>query len=127
MKRTILSIITLLLLLSILTPTVVQATSLDEIFSGADDFIESGEPSTDPNSTIDNSDLKDTSDLLYNILLGIGMVTAVVVGMVLGIKYMLAGSEEKADIKQTLPAYIVSCIVVFGAFGIWKLLINIIQ
>ncbi len=125
MKRTILSIITLLLLLSILTPTTVQAISLDEIFSGADDFIEIGESSTD--TTINDSDLKDTSDLLYNILLGIGMVTAVVVGMVLGIKYMLAGSEEKADIKQTLPAYIVSCIVVFGAFGIWKLLINIIQ
>ena len=55
------------------------------------------------------------------------MIIAVIIGMILGIKYMLATSEERADIKQTLPAYIVSCVVVFGAFTIWKLIITLVQ
>ena len=55
------------------------------------------------------------------------MIIAVVVGMILGIKYMMATSEDKAEIKQTLPAYIVACVVVFGAFAIWRLVVYIIQ
>ena len=61
------------------------------------------------------------------IALNVAGIIMTIVAMILGIKYMSATSEDKADIKQTLPAYIISCIVVFGAFTIWKVLINIIQ
>lgn len=127
MRKIIIYICILSLFLIVIYPTNVQALSIDDIFTGADDFLDIGGGQAGVNSTIDDTVLGDTSDLLYNVLLGISMIIAVIVGMVLGIKYMLATSEEKADIKQTLPAYIVSCAVVFGAFTIWKLVINMIQ
>lgn len=127
MKKVLIYMCVLILFLSIIYPTNVHAMTIDEIFTGADEFLEKGGGETGVNATIDDTALSETSDFLYNLLLGISMFIAVIVGMILGIKYMLATSEEKADIKQTLPAYIVSCVVVFGAFTIWKVVINIIQ
>lgn len=78
------------------------------------DFISNGEKS----STINQGQLKKTSNILYNIFLGAGIIIAVLVGMFLGIKYMMGSIEEKADLKQTLVAYVAGCVVIFGAFGI---------
>ena len=40
----------------------------------------------------------------------------------------MAGSvEQKAKVKDSLVPYIVGCIVIFGAFGIWKLVIQILN
>lgn len=127
MRKIIIYICVLSIFLIAVYPTNVQALSIDDIFTGADDFLNKGGGQAGVSTTIDDTALSNTSDFLYNVLLGISMIIAVIVGMVLGIKYMLATSEEKADIKQTLPAYIVSCVVVFGAFSIWKLVINMIQ
>ena len=40
---------------------------------------------------------------------------------------MLGSVEEKADIKGLLIPYIVGCIIIFGAFAIWKLVVDILQ
>lgn len=127
MRKIVIFICILSLFLIIIYPTNVQAQSVDDIFTGADEFLEIGGGQAGVNTTIDDEVLGDTSDFLYNVLLGIGMIIAVIVGMVLGIKYMMATSEEKAEIKQTLPAYILACVIVFGAFAIWRLVVNIIQ
>ena len=127
MRKIVIFICILSLFLIIIYPTNVQAQSMDDIFTGADEFLEKGGGQARVSTTIDDQVLGDTSDFLYNVLLGLGMIIAVVVGMVLGIKYMMATSEDKAEIKQTLPAYIVACVIVFGAFAIWKLVVNIIQ
>ncbi len=95
--------------------------SVDNIMSDADDFIKDGEATYD----INESALGDTSKFLYNLLLGVGIIVAVGVGIVLGIKYMTGSLEEKADLKETLLGYAVSCLVVFGAFGIWKLAVTV--
>lgn len=120
----ILSIILILFLLINICPTKTQAVNLDGIMSGADDFINKG---TNGTNVIDQYQLEETSDLIYNILLGISMVLAVIVGMILGIKYMMSSTEEKAEIKETLIPYVVACVITFGAFTIWKIVINIIQ
>lgn len=52
---------------------------------------------------------------------------AVIVGIIIGIKYMIGSIDEKAECKQLLLPYFVSCFVVFGAFGIWKLAVNIVS
>ena len=129
MKKLLIFTMILILFLIIIYPNNVSATatSLDQIMEGADDFIDAGGGDKDVDKTIDTDSLKDTSDFLYNVLLGISMVVAVIVGMVLGIKYMTSTTEDKADIKETLTAYVISCVVVFGAFTIWKIIVNIIQ
>ena len=61
------------------------------------------------------------------LVLAIALVVAVVIGMVIGIQFMTASVEEKAKIKESLLPYAVGCVVVFGAFGIWKLAINVLS
>ena len=89
-------------------------------YDGARSFI----TSADSDIKIDSASLNKPSSEVYNILTSFGMIVAVAVGLVLGIQYMISGAEEKAEVKQTLLPYMIGCIVTFGAFGIWKILIN---
>lgn len=40
---------------------------------------------------------------------------------------MLTGVDGRADVKKALTVYIIGCVVIFGAFGIWKLVVELIQ
>ena len=102
------------------------ATSVDEIFEDADDFISDGQD-LQKQGGVDEEQLSSMVDFLYNLLLGIGIVAAVIVGTILGIKYMIGSVEEKAEYKETLFAYLISCVVVFGAFGIWRIAILVLS
>ncbi len=55
------------------------------------------------------------------------MVVAVIVGLIIGIRFMTGGIEEKAKIKELLVPYVAGCIVIFGAFGIWSLVVNVLM
>ena len=48
-------------------------------------------------------------------------------GAILGIKLMISGIDEKAEVKKLLIPYVVGCIIIFGGFGIWKLVVTILQ
>lgn len=76
---------------------------------------------------IDEKGLQDFSDTMYNTLLLIGMVLAVIIGTVIGIKLMVSSVEEKAKIKEILIVYFIGCIVLVGAFSIWKIVITIMD
>lgn len=116
-------IFVLLVLITILFININQVYAADGVFSQGQQFINQGVK----NASVNTSQLDDSISFLYNTLLGIGTVLAVLVGMVLGIKYMTGSLEEKADLKQALVGYVVSCVVIFGAFGIWKIVINILS
>lgn len=92
----------------------------DEIISSADDFLQTG---TD--NAIDENALKETSDYIYNTLLVIAVAIAVIVGAYLGIKFMLESAEDKAKIKEAMIPFIVGCFIIFGAFGIWKIAVEV--
>ena len=96
--------------------------SPDEIIKDADGFLNKG-----TNKEIDEKSLKNTSNTVYNILLGIAIVLAIIIGACLGITFMLAGSAGKAKVKEALIPYAVGCFVAFGAFGIWKLVVTILN
>lgn len=106
-------------------PSVTTSTSdggIDDVISDSDSFVNSG---TDDKISISN--LQAFSRNIYNILLTIGIAVAVISGIIIGIKYMLGSVEEKADIKGLLIPYIVGCVIVFGSFAIWKLVVTILQ
>ncbi len=67
-------------------------------------------PDTSNTTQIDNFGQK-----IMGILQAAGIVIAVVVLMVLGIKYMMGSAEEKAEYKKTFIPYIVGAILVFAA------------
>lgn len=129
MKKTnllkILMIIILFSLCFLSNSQCVYAQSIGDIFTGADDFIQDGV--NDENITIEDENLQEMSGLVYNTLLIIAIVIAVAIGLVIGIQFMTGSVGQKAKIKETLIPYVAGCIVIFGAFGIWKLVINIMN
>ena len=121
----ILVIILAILSIFTLSNNCVQASSLSETIEGADDFIHAGVQDTAP--TFSEGEMQQMSDMLYNPLLVIATIIAVIVGLVIAIPFMTGSVGERAKIKETLIPYIAGCIVIFGAFGIWKLVVNILS
>lgn len=106
---------------------IVQAGGLSDVITGGDGFISAGENAN--SLTFDKDILQDklqeTSSYVYNILLFIGMAVALIVAGILGIKFMIGSTEEKAQIKDALVPFVIGCVVIFGAFGIWKIFVTI--
>lgn len=95
--------------------------SLDDMISDADSFVQKG------SLKYDAKEMQAASQTIYNIVLTIGMFATVIVGGVLGIKLLTGGVEEKADYKKMLLIYLIGCIVIFGGFAAWKIIVNIMQ
>ena len=121
MQRKILKLIAIISVFIIVSvfPVKVFSSWVDD----ADNFLESAGNSI----TVDKDQLTSASDEIYNTLTSIGMIVAVIVGMILGITYMMTGAVDKAKVKESIMPYLLGCIVIFGAFGIWKLVINVMN
>ncbi len=57
----------------------------------------------------------------------IGIIIAIVVLLVLGIKYMVGSAEEKAEYKKTMMPYVVGALLIFAASTIVNLLYSVIN
>lgn len=126
MNKKILKVFVLFIfIIFIINNTITYASTLGDVISGGKDFISAGSDEYD--NTIDTEKLSETSDTIYNILLMISFVVVAVVGISLGIKFMMSGVEEKADVKKSLVGFFIGCIVVYGAFGIWKVMVNFLN
>ena len=140
-KKIIIKIILAIILIYVLTPNalavaVSQGTDLErsttggggatvgDATGGAKDFLDTGKEQDSP---INEDALKQGSNTLYNVLLIIGVGVAMIWGTILGIQFVTGSLEEKANIKNGLTAYIFGCVVIFGAFGIWKLVISLLE
>lgn len=55
----------------------------------------------------------------------IGIITAVITLMVLGIKYMVGSVSEKAEYKKTMIPYIVGAILIFASTTIVNVVYNL--
>lgn len=95
--------------------------SLEDMMSDANDFINKGAVN------IDQGTLSNFSKTMYNILLAVGVVVAVIIGAIIGLKLMTSSIEEKAEAKKLLVPYVVGCVMVFGGFAIWRLVVTILQ
>ena len=96
-------------------------TSLDDMIDDADKFTSNGD------LKYNADDLSSVSNTIFNILLTVGIIIAVLMGVIIGIKLMISGVEKKAQVKTLLMPYVVGCIIIFGGFGIWKLVVTILQ
>lgn len=64
---------------------------------------------------------------IAHILVAIATVVFMIVGMIMGIKYMISGADERAGIKQKLIWLIIAMVLVYGATGIYNLVVDIMQ
>lgn len=122
------SIILLIIILQIIViPSKVKA---DDIMGSADEFLKEGQDAMhggNGETGIDEPKLKIANATIFNTLFAIGTVLTVIIGGILGIKFMLASAEDKAQIKEMMIPYIVGCVVIFGAFTIWKIAVSVLQ
>ena len=114
-----------LILIMFILSSELYAFSVKDIFTQGKDSINVGKANN--NNKIDGASLQGTSNTIFNIFFGIGTGVAVIVGAILGIQFMQAGVDKKVQVKESLVAYVVSCIVLFGAYGIWKLIVVIMS
>lgn len=114
-----------LVMLILLIPTS-QSYALSDLISGADSFITKGETATGASDTLSQTSVVDMSNKILGVLIPLGSVVAVLMAGYLGIKFMTGGAEDKANVKEMLVPYIVGCIVVFGGFTMWKLVVQVL-
>ena len=96
-----------------------------DIVSGADSFVTIGKGEGE--SLISDGELQKMSGMIYNILLVFGIAIAIVIGMVLGIKFITSGVEGKAEVQQMLVPYVAGVLILAAAFTIWKIVVDILQ
>jgi hypothetical protein len=125
-KKWIIFLVKIIILFSIINltnTTISNAGTLDDIFKVGDNFISQG--ATAGSDSLDTTKLNDASSSIFNILLTIGIIVILIVGVILGIQFMVASTEGKAELKQALIPDIVASAVILGAFVIWKLFVVI--
>jgi len=98
------------------------ADTTDSVVEGANAFLKAGDE-----TVIQESRLNSTSNFIFELLFAIAIIAAVIIGMIIGIQFMMGGIDEKAKLKEALLPYFVGCVVVFGAFGIWKLTVTVLS
>ena len=123
-KKLLINIMVIFIILFNLFIPNAYAGPLQDIMNRAEGFVINGE---NGGNVINNDALKEGSNTLYNVLLVIGIAVAFIWGIVLGIQFVTGSLGEKADVKKNLIVYVIGCIIIFGAFGIWRLLLQLLQ
>lgn len=85
-----------------------------------------GGVSIDPR-TENTGDITKVGNKIMGILQVVGVLIAVIILMVLGIKYMMGSAEEKAEYKKTMIPYIVGAILIFAAATIANAIYNFVS
>lgn len=98
-----------------------KVNAVSDMFKSADDFLSKGRS---PTTVIDEKKLQSTSNTIYKWLMTVAICVAVIIGAIIGVQFITGSIEGKAKIQEALVPYIIGCIVVFGAFFIWKTLVN---
>ena len=68
-------------------------------------------------------EVTDISNKIIGVITTIGVVVAVIVLLVLGIKYMMGSASEKAEYKKTMIPYLIGAVLIFGASAITKVVV----
>ena len=72
-----------------------------------------------PNRTeADNSGLRNTAETIVGYIQVIGTIAAIVILMVVGIKYMMGSAEQKAEYKKVMLPYIIGAIILLAASNV---------
>lgn len=95
-----------------------------EVIDRANDFLNAGDNVT--GQYVNGENVKEASNSIYYIFYTVGFVLAIIIGIILGIQFITEGADGKAKVKESLIAYGIGCAVLFGSFGIWRLVVSIL-
>ncbi len=71
----------------------------------------------------DDSQIGNMGNTIIQWISTLGIIVAVVVLLILGIKYMVGSASEKAEYKKTMIPYLIGAVLIFGASAIAKAVI----
>lgn len=115
-KKIFFIIIMILLMFSI------KLNATDSIIQGADDFLDAGDE-----NILNKAQIKITSDTIFNMFFAIGTIIIIIIGAVLGIRFIMSSTEEKAEIKESIKPFVTGAIVIYGAVAIWMMAVQVLQ
>ena len=78
-------------------------------------------------SEVNDAQLVSIGNKVVNIIQVVGIVIAVVILLVIGIKYMIGSASEKAEYKKTMIPYIVGAILIFAGTSIVKVIYSVLK
>lgn len=118
MKKTVklISILLFVAMISISLTTVVSASGIDAANLANQ---------LNGNTSAAQGDVVNIGNQIIGIITTVGVVVAVVILLVLGIKYMMGSASEKAEYKKTMIPYLVGAILIFGASAITKVVVGL--
>lgn len=105
--------------LSVLMIVLMVVTACANVFAAVSPNNIASNRDTNADSPIEN-----IGSTVLSIVTSVGIVLAIVVVALLGVKYMMGSTEEKAEYKKTMIPYLVGAVLVFGASAIGKAVIN---
>ena len=74
-----------------------------------------GDITGEPTGDISTEGVVNLGNNIVAVVRTVGVIVAVVILLVLGIKYMMGSAEEKADYKKSMIPYIVGAILIFAS------------
>lgn len=77
--------------------------------------------------SVDTGEVQSFGANIVDIITTIGIIVAVIVLLVLGIKYMMGSASEKAEYKKTMIPYLIGAILIFGASAIAKAVVTMAE
>lgn len=70
---------------------------------------------TGEGTTVNDTGIQNVANNVIGVLKVVGAAIAVIVLLIMGIKYLMASVEEKADFKKAMIPYVVGALLVFAA------------
>lgn len=99
---------------------IAEAVTLSDMAGQIDKFKQAGSQ-----ATVDTTTIETEFASLGKILTTIGAGVLIIVITYMGIKYFISSPEEQAKLKGQLIGVVVSGVVIFGAYSIWKMAVSI--
>lgn len=132
LAESLIKIFVIFIIFQMMNMSFVKAGYFDDTLKDANNFIEDGKAELETEDekqkkygVTKDDKLEEIINIVYNIMLALGISLAVIIGGILGIQIMWGSIEQQVKAKEVLMPYVIGCIVIFGAFGIWKLCLTI--
>lgn len=77
------------------------------------------------NGNVQTNDLTKVGNNIVTIIQVVGIVIAVIVLLVIGIKYMMGSASEKAEYKKTMIPYIVGAVLIFAGTSLIRVIYSL--
>jgi hypothetical protein len=103
--------------------SMVNAATISNMYTQTQTFLNKGKSMADGNIDITNSVTEVAS--IGSILTTVGIAVMIGATAYMGIRYLTAPPDGKAKLKVQLIGLIVAGVVIFGAYYIWQLAINV--